>query len=206
MKAPLRLLGYSALAALLGACSILPRAETPDVYLLPAQQQPPRATPAVDWSLRVLAPRASQVLDSNRIAVQPRGDLLSVYKGARWADATPPLLRDRLLDAFRADGRIQALSSDEVSLQADLELGGDLRAFQGEYRDKGVEAVVVLEARLVRSATQRIVATRRFEVRQPAAGEKVPEVVTAFGQATDRLATEVVGWTLQQGQAQKFER
>lgn len=206
MKAPLRLLGYSALAALLGACSILPRAETPDVYLLPVQQQPPRATPAVDWSLRVLAPRASQVLDSNRIAVQPRGDLLSVYKGARWADTTPPLLRDRLLDAFRADGRIQALSSDEVSLQADLELGGDLRAFQGEYRDKGVEAVVILEARLVRSATQRIIATRRFEVRQPAAGEKVPEVVTAFGQATDRLATEVVGWTLQQGQAQKFER
>ncbi|SDH93810.1 cholesterol transport system auxiliary component [Pseudomonas delhiensis] len=206
MKAPLRLFGYSALAALLGACSILPRAETPDVYLLPAQQQPPRATPAVDWSLRVLAPRASQVLDSNRIAVQPRGDLLSVYKGARWADGAPPLLRDRLLDAFRADGRIQALSSDEVSLQADLELGGDLRAFQGEYRDKGVEAVVILEARLVRSATQRIVATRRFEVRQPAAGEKVPEVVTAFGQATDRLAAEVVGWTLQQGQAQKFER
>ena len=206
MKAPLRLLGYSALAALLGACSILPRAETPDVYLLPAQQQPPHATPAVDWSLRVLAPRASQVLDSNRIAVQPRGDLLSVYKGARWADGAPPLLRDRLLDAFRADGRIQALSSDEVSLQADLELGGDLRAFQGEYRDKGVEAVVILEARLVRSATQRIIATRRFEVRQPATGEKVPEVVTAFGQATDRLATEVVGWTLQQGQAQKFER
>lgn len=206
MKAPLRLLGYSALAALLGACSILPRAETPDIYLLPAQQQPPRATPTVDWSLRVLAPRASQVLDSNRIAVQPRGDLLSVYKAARWADGAPPLLRDRLLDAFRADGRIQALSSDEVSLQADLELGGDLRAFQAEYRDKGVEAVVILEARLVRSATQRIVATRRFEVRQPSAGEKVPEVVSAFGQATDRLAAEVVGWTLQQGQAQKFER
>ncbi|MDF3932858.1 ABC-type transport auxiliary lipoprotein family protein [Pseudomonas citronellolis] len=206
MKAPLRLLGYSALAALLGACSILPKAETPDIYLLPAAQQPPRATPAVNWSLRVDAPKASQVLDGNRIAVQSEGDMLSVYKSVRWADAAPSLLRDRLLDAFRADGRIQALSSDEVSLQADLELGGDLRAFQSEYRGKAVEAVVILEARLVRNASQRIVASRRFEVRQPAGGTQVPEVVKAFGQAGDRLAAEVVGWTLQQGQAQKLER
>lgn len=200
MTAPLRLLGTCALAALLGACSILPKAETPDIYRLPAQQQPAHASPALNWSLRVATPAASQVLDSNRIAVLPRGDLLSVYQGARWSDGAPQLVRDRLLDAFRADGRIQALSSDEVNLQADLELGGDLRAFQSEYQGQQVSAVVVLEARLVQSATRRIIATRRFEVRQPSSGTQVPQVVTAFGQATDRLAAEVVGWTVQQGQ------
>lgn len=202
MTAPLRLLGACALVALLDACSLLPKAQTPDLYRLPASQQPPAAGPGVPWSLRVDAPRTSQVLDSNRIAVLPRGDLLSVYQGARWSDGAPQLLRERLLDAFRADGRIQALSSDEANLQADLELGGDLRAFQSEYQGQQVSAVVVLEARLVRSATRRIIATRRFEVRQPSSGTPVPQVVTAFGQACDRLAAEVVGWTLQQGQAQ----
>lgn len=206
MTAPLRLLGTCALAALIGACSILPKAETPDAYLLPVKQQPARATPPVSWSLRVDAPNASQVLDSNRIAVLPKGDLLSVYQGARWSDTAPKLLRDRLLDAFRADSRIQALSSDAVTLQADLELDGDLRAFQSEYQGQQVAAVVVLEARLVQTATQRIVASRRFEARQPSSGTQVAEVVTAFGQASDRLAAEVVSWTLQQGQMQKLER
>ncbi|WP_371368881.1 ABC-type transport auxiliary lipoprotein family protein [Pseudomonas sp. QL9] len=206
MTAPLRLLGTCALATLIGACSILPKAETPDAYLLPAKQHPARATPPVNWSLRITAPNASQVLDSNRIAVLPKGDLLSVYQGARWSDTAPRLLRDRLLDAFRADGRIQALSSDAVSLQADLELDGDLRAFQSEYQGQQVAAVVVLEARLVQTATQRIVASRRFEARQPSSGTQVAEVVTAFGQASDRLAAEVVSWTLQQGQRQKLER
>lgn len=205
MTAPLRLLGTCALAALLGACSILPKAETPDAYRLPIGQQPSHASPPVNWSLRVDAPRASQVLDSNRIAVVPKDNLLSVYQGSRWSDTGPKLLRDRLLDAFRADGRIQALSSDAVSLQADLELDGDLRAFQSEYQGQQVAAVVALEARLVQTATQRIVASRRFEARQPSSGTQVPEVVKAFGQAADRLAAEVVGWTLQQGQAQKLD-
>ena len=71
------LLTCGGLVALLGACSILPKAETPDAYRLPAKQQPARATPPVNWSLRVDAPKASQVLDSNRIAVLPNGDLLS---------------------------------------------------------------------------------------------------------------------------------
>ncbi|SDH37851.1 ABC-type transport auxiliary lipoprotein family protein [Pseudomonas panipatensis] len=206
MKATLRLLGCCALAAQLGACSILPKTEAPDIYRLPASQQPAAASPAVDWSLRVNAPKASQALDSNRIAVLPSGDLLSVYKGARWSDSAPALLRDRLLDAFRADGRIQGLSSDAVNLQADLELGGDLRAFQSEYRNGHVETVITLEARLVRSANQRILATRHFEVRQPATDDKLPQVISAFGQAADRLAAQVVGWTLQQGQMQTLQR
>lgn len=206
MKSPLRLLGACSLAGLLSACSILPKAETPDLYRLPASQQPAHAEPAVNWSLRVNAPHTDQVLGGNRIAVLPKGDLLSVYKGARWSDNAPALLRDRLLDAFRADGRIAALSSDEANLQADLELGGDLRAFQSEYRNGRVEAVIILEAQLVRSASQRIVASRRFEVHQPAQGDQVPQVVSAFGQAADSLSAQVTGWTLQQGQLQKFER
>ncbi|TLP72539.1 ABC transporter [Pseudomonas nitroreducens] len=204
MTALPRLLGVAALVSLLGACSILPEAESPDFYLLPAAQQPARSTAAVSWSLRISAPSASLALDSNRIAVVPQGNQLSSYQGARWSNRAPGLLRDRLLDAFTANGSVRALSSDETSLQADLDLTGELRAFQSEYQNGKPVIHIRYDARLVRTLGQRIVASRTFEVRQPVDGKQVPEVVSAFGKAADQLSAQVVEWTLQQGQQQKF--
>jgi cholesterol transport system auxiliary component len=204
MTALPRLLGVTALVSLLGACSILPEAESPDFYLLPATQQPARSNAEVNWSLRVSAPNASLALDSNRIAVVPQGNQLSSYQGARWSNRAPSLLRDRLLDAFIANGSIRALSSDEASLQADLDLTGELRAFQSEYQDGRPVIHIRYDARLVRTLGQRIVASRTFEVSQPVDGKQVPEVVSAFGKAADQLSARVVEWTLQQGQQQKY--
>jgi cholesterol transport system auxiliary component len=202
MTALPRVLGAAALISLLGACSILPEAESPDFYLLPATQQPARSNAAVNWSLRVSAPTASLALDSNRIAVVPQGNQLSSYQGARWSNRAPGLLRDRLLDAFTASGSIAALSSDETSLQADFDLTGELRAFQSEYQNGKPVIHIRYDARLVRTLGQRIIASRTFEVSQPVDGKQVPEVVSAFGKAADQLSDQVVQWTLQQGQRQ----
>ncbi|KAF1065910.1 MAG: hypothetical protein GAK45_02075 [Pseudomonas citronellolis] len=206
IRTSLRLLCGGALLSLLGACSILPKGEAPDIYRLPAQAQAASSAAAVTWSLRVSAPQASRALDSTRIAVIPAGDQLSAYKGARWTDTAPAVLRGRLLDAFRNDGRVRALSSDAVNLQADLALDGDLGDFQSEYRDGQVQAVIRLDARLVAVASGRILASQRFEARVPASGKQVAQVVEAFGQAADRLSAEVVAWTLREGQAQRIER
>jgi cholesterol transport system auxiliary component len=56
-----------------------------------------------------------------------------------------------------------------------------LQAFQSEYRGNALEVVIRLDARLVRGRDQRIVASRRFEIRQPVSDTKVPAVVTGFG-------------------------
>ncbi|MNN81945.1 hypothetical protein D3C81_1988260 [compost metagenome] len=58
----------------------------------------------------------------------------------------------------------------------------------------------------MQAATQRIVAVRSFAVIQPVDGSQVPQVVEAFGKAGDRLAAQVVDWTIQQGQTQKPAR
>ena len=188
------------LAATLAAssCSVLPKAESPDIYRLPSTALPHAQATAVDWSLRVDTPQAERMLDSARIAVLPQGDTVSVYKGARWSDRVPVLLRNRLLEAFRNDGRVTALSSDDTNLQADYVLSADLTAFQSEYRGKEPVVVVRYDARLVRNSGLKIVAARRFEVTQPAGGAAVPQVVAAFGQAGDALAAQVVSWTLEQ--------
>ncbi|AZE86835.1 ABC-type transport auxiliary lipoprotein family protein [Pseudomonas orientalis] len=184
--------------ALMSACSILPKADPSDVYRLASIQPVSQGAP-VSWSLRVTKPQTSEFLDSSRIAVVPNGDLISSYANSRWSDAAPVLLRNRLLDGFQRDGRVTLLSTDETNLQADYELGGQLQAFQSEYHGTAVEVVIGLDARLVRGSDQRIIASRRFEVRQPVGDTKVPSVVAAFGQAGDQLNRQVVDWVVAQG-------
>jgi cholesterol transport system auxiliary component len=183
----------------LGACSILPKQEPSDVYRLPTAATNSKAVTPAPWSLRVVKPKSSETLDSPRIAVIPQGDVISSYKGARWSDPAPVLLRNRLTDAFYRDGRLQSISTDDSNLQADFELGGELQAFQSEYRGQAIDVVIRLDARLA-DDHQRIVASRRFEVHQPVGDKQVPAVVAAFGQASDTLTSQVLHWTLEQGQ------
>ncbi|MNP43006.1 hypothetical protein D3C76_1368030 [compost metagenome] len=155
------------------------------------------------WSLRVNKPIASDVLNSPRIAVVPQGDLISSYKGARWSDPAPTLLRNRMLDAFQRDGRVQRLSADDSNLQSDYEIAGELQAFQSEYSADGLAVVIRYDARLVQGRSQRILASRRFEVRQPVSDKQVSAVVSSFGTASDQLMKQLVDWTVvQAGQLQ----
>ena len=192
--------GALLLTGLLSACSVLPKGEPLEVYLLPSNL-PVRTADALreSWSLRVNRPQSSQLLDSPRIAVLPEGDRISAYQGARWSDRAPALFRDRLIGAFLDDGRVGAVSSDDSRLQADLELSSDLRAFQSEYRNGRPEVHILLDARLVQAGNQRILASRRFEVRQIAGDTAVESVVKTFGAANDQLSRQLIDWVVEEG-------
>lgn len=187
---------------LISACTIFPESEPLDVYRLPAAQAPAsRGSLATQqWSLRLNKLQASEVLNRPTIAVIPQGDVISSYKASRWSDPAPVLLRNRLLDGFQRDGRVTLLSTDDSNFQADLELGGNLQAFQTEYQGTQASVVVRLDALLVRGYDQRILASRRFEERQPLSDVQVPAVVAGFGQASDRLTAKLVAWAVDQGQ------
>lgn len=194
--------------SLLTACSVLPKAEQLAVYQLPSASAPSAGAAkmtgaARDWSLRVRTPQSSQLLNSTRILVQRDGSELSLYQGARWSDTAPALFRNRLIDAFRVDGRLAAVLGDTSLAQADRELTGDLLAFQTVYDASGSpSARVRFDATLVDASSDRVLATRRFEATQPLqGGVQVPRAVDALGAATDALAAQVVSWALEQGAA-----
>lgn len=183
----------------LGACSVMPQSPPQDVYRLPPSTLGAGTGEPVDLSLRINRPVASELLDSSRIVVVPEGHRLSVYQGARWSASAPILWRDHLLDAFHNDGRIARLSGSAERVQADIELGGALRAFQAEYRAGVPEVVIQFDAHLVDSAGKRIIAGRRFVAREAVHGAQLPAVVDAFGRATDAMARELIDWTLRHG-------
>lgn len=183
----------------IAGCSILPESAPLEVHVLPVGERAPSPSQRVPWSLRVATPLAGAGLAGNRIAVIPEPNRLSVYQGVRWSDPVPALLRDRLIEAFRVDARVAAVASDQSALPTDLALEGDLGAFQSEYRAGAPVVHVRLDLRLVHRDSLRIIASRRFDVQEAVTGVEVPEVVRAFGRAADRLADEVVGWTIVQG-------
>lgn len=197
-----RLALFAAGFSLISACSILPESEPSDVYRLPTAQAPASTiSPATQsWSLRLNKLQASEALNRPTIAVIPQGDVISSYKGSRWSDPAPVLVRNRLLDGFQRDGRVTLLSTDDSNFAADLELGGNLQAFQTEYQGTQASVVVRVDALLVRGYDQRILASRRFEERQPLSDVQVPAVVAGFGQASDRLTAKVIAWAVDQGQ------
>ena len=185
------------LFSLLAACSVLPESETLRIFLLPTAPVEPQASePTRQQALRINTPQASRILASQRIAVVPQGNEISAYGGARWSDAAPVLLRDRLIEAFQRDGRMPSVSNEDANLYADYGLHSDLRAFQSVYVDGKPVVLITLDTRLVEVNTQHTLANRRFEVRQPASDTGIEQVVEAFGKASDRLSREVVDWTL----------
>jgi cholesterol transport system auxiliary component len=197
-----RLTALAGALVVLSSCSVLPKAETLEIYqLLSASIAPSAQANSLPWTLRIATPRSNQVTDSVRVLVLQQSNRISAYKGVRWSDPAPVLLRNRLAAAFRTDGRLGSVSSGNDNLPANLELGGDLSAFQVEYRN-GISAVnIQFYATLVQFERNGILATRSFEIIQSVEGRGIPEVIAAFGKATDKLATEIIEWTLQYGPA-----
>lgn len=193
------LLAFFALPVLLQAgCTLLPESKPLRVFMLPMPiaQEEPATFQKLPLSLRVRSLQANQLLTGNRIAVVPKANEISVYSGVRWADPAPVLLRDRLLEAFIASGRLVAVFSEENRLQADMELSGVLGSFQSEYVAGQPQVRMQLDLRLTDAGGRRLLASRRFEVTEASRDESIEEVVASFGRAADVLSQQVVEWTL----------
>jgi len=201
----LRALLAMGMLSLMAACSILPQNDPVAAYRLPSATAPQSIADNTsspvgtsERSLRIVTPNSSRILESDRILVMPKDNLLQSYSGVRWVDPVPILLRNRLLRAFREDGQLRALSSDDDSVLAVQELGGELTSFQSEYRNGMPTVIIEFNARLIDTASRRVIATRTFRVEQVAQDIQVGQVIVAFGQASDALAAQIIEWVMSQ--------
>ncbi len=202
----IRLPAAAALACiLLGGCALLgggDQREPTTIYAPDPRIAPDPSWPTVQWRLEVSPATAARMLDSLRIAVAPTPGEIEVYKGASWSKAPTQMLEDAVLRGLEDSGRIAGVARQGSGIEGDYRLLMDLRRFEADYAGAAVPAATIeVNAKLLHPLDQKVVASRTFLVRKPAAGTAVPEVASAFDAALGDIAGQVAGWTLASGEA-----
>ncbi|MGP9767908.1 ABC-type transport auxiliary lipoprotein family protein [Halomonas sp. AOP13-D3-9] len=193
----------SAALLLSSGCSILPESEPATLYRLPsADIQPVTPSPnslTTRQRLAVAAPQAGHLLGSNRIVVYPEGNTVNVYEGARWQENAPDLLQTRLIAGLQQSRLFASVGSD--SLPSELLLLSELRHFQSDYVTQPPTVKVQLDVQLVSAQNRTPIATQSFTTSAQAISTNIPDVVHAFGAASDDLTEQLVNWLANQQEA-----
>ncbi|WP_447893483.1 ABC-type transport auxiliary lipoprotein family protein [Vreelandella sp. GE22] len=190
MKAPITAL---LTLALLTGCSVLPDADPATLYRLPtpASQAPASNPTLASLRLGVASPEANHLFSSNRIVVYPDHNIVNVYEGARWHENAPELVQTRLIGALQQSTLFESVGVDR--LPSDLLLLSEIRHFQSEYDQTPPTARIQLDVQLADSQ-RRPLANQSFTAQARAASVDIPDVVDAFGSASDTLTAELVEW------------
>lgn len=188
-------------------CSILPESEPATLYRLPSSDVQP-VTPSSDaittrQRLAVAAPQAGHLLSSNRIVVYPEGNIVNVYEGARWQEDAPDLLQSRLITGLQQSRLFASVGSD--SLPSERLLLSELRHFQSDYATHPPTVKVQLDVQLVSTQNRASIATQSFTTSAQSISTDIPDVVNAFGIASDELAEQLVNWLANQQEANTLE-
>ena len=189
----------------LGACSILGGGSERDranIYAPDPRIQADPAWPNVTWQLAIAPATAARMSDSLRIAVRPTPGEIQVYKGASWAKTPTDMLEDAVLRGLEDSGKIAAVARQGSGIAADFRLVMDLRRFEADYAGGGAPtATIEVNAKLLHTIDQQVVASRTFLAQQATAGTAVQDAAAAFEPALAQIARDVGGWTLTTGEA-----
>jgi cholesterol transport system auxiliary component len=182
-----------ALLALLAGCGGLRSDARPDrIYVLQvAHPAAAAATTAVPGMLVVQRPTMQPGLETDRIALTRAGNELDFYAASRWGGSLPAVLGAFAVQSLA--GSFATVSGAERGAGAgDFELLITARHFEAEYAAGGVPvARVALECLLVAAAPRRVLGSCDTDVREPAADNRMGEIVLAFERAAQRALQEV---------------
>lgn len=190
----------SALAlALSGGCTaVLPgQGDPPVLYDLSPKSTFSEDLPEADWQLVVETPVAAASLNTPRIALKRGPIKLDYYANAAWTDVAPQLVQTLIVESFENTGKIISVGREHAALRSDYLLKTELREFQAHYQGGGPpEAVVQINAKLVKMPQRTIIAGETFGTRVPAAVDSLPAVVEAFDEALGKTLKKLVEWTM----------
>ena len=161
-----RVVGVTLALALAGCGGGPPKA----TYDLSAVGRPDVVARSAPRGLLVVAtPTALQILDSERIVVQPGPGEVAYADDAQWTDRLPNLLQARIIQSFENASRLRAVGRPGDRLTPDWQLVTDIRKFGVVVTNGQPTAEVELSAKLVTDRGGRITAARVFSASAPGA-------------------------------------
>ena len=195
-----------ALALPVAGCAVLsgPQRDPVTLYAPQLVAQADPSWPRAEWQLAIAPPSGSGHVDGSRIGVRPVPGELQVYRGAAWAQPATDMVEASVLRVLEDSGKLAGVGRLATGLRADYRLLMDVRRFEADYRGGSLPtATLEISATLLDNSRQRSVAHHTFTRVQPAAATDVASVAHAFDQALAAVATDIAGWTLTRGQADR---
>jgi len=163
-------------------------------YDLRAAQDQLSGGKTLKGQLAIPEPTAVAMLETQRMLFSPVKDYPG-FADFLWADSIPKLLQARLIDSFENYDIAHApLRSADVA-QADVQLLIDVRRFRVATETEPT-AEIGLSARLV-DKNGKVIASRLFQDSQKLDRLEPAVAVAAFNDAFGRIASQMIGWTVQ---------
>lgn len=197
-------------AGLLGGVGLLPgcgslikavERDAPRLYRPDPDLTLPSSQPRVDWHLVIADVDSGSDMDSLRIPLQQSPLQVEYFARANWTNHLSDMIANRMLAAFENSGSILNVGRESLSLRPDYRLRTEVRDFQAEYFDGTPPDIHVrFVQRLLSIQDSSVVATKVFETRQKAESDSMDAIIRAFNKAFGKVLSEVVPWTLQQGE------
>lgn len=181
----------------LWGCSLLPRAEPEalDTYVLEYNTvQSPAAGPDQEAPVMLISrPRAHAGYDTPRMAYlnQPHG--LRYFTRSRWADTPVNMLAPLLADALTGSG-CRVLYAAPGSIAASLRLDTELLRFHQDFTRQPSVMQLSLRATLVDLRDNRVLASRRYDITEPATSEDAYGGVQAANRAVSSLIAQLASF------------
>jgi cholesterol transport system auxiliary component len=201
MRHPNRILAIASLTLLLliPACSLGPtETAAPRSYFLKPEisWKNPRGSGARMGAavLLITQPKAQAGFDTPRMAYLLRPYEINYYAFNQWADAPARLLHQILVENLDQTGLWSAVLQAPGALPAQFRLECDNLILEQQFFANPSRIRLALRARLIETTKPSIVATRYFELLEPAPSEDPYGGVLAANQATAKLVAQMAEW------------
>lgn len=144
--------------------------------------------------LTVLRPTAMRALDTDRIVVMAPGGRLSYFEDAAWSDRLTSLVQSRIVEAMQDSKAFNAVLTTQDRIEGDFSLAVEIREFQVEVGDGKTAAVVTFFAKLTEEKRGRVVATKEFTARVPAAKDNPASGVASLQTDFNEVTQALIAW------------
>lgn len=167
-----------------------------DTFNLSAPQPTVTSPSRKNIQLLVPTPTALKALDSENIVVSSAPGSIEYLKGAQWGDRLTNIVQSRLVQAYENTGAFGGIGRPGDGLAINYQILTDLRMFGIQAYASPKLAVVELAVRLMNDKNGEVRATRVFRTVIPVGGATNAAYVKALDAAFERIASEIVTWTV----------
>ncbi len=190
----IRALPLILITLILSSCSILPEREViTSVYVIDSPEKIIINQPSRNLKVNVSLPHFNAGLGSEKVILR-QNNRLDFYEGARWASATPEMIRAVIVESIEKSGKFAAVNTETSSATADYTLSCDIRDFNSVYLEMGTapDIITTLSCNLYKTGNESFMENIQVSSKVKASEDKMDSIIVSFQQSSDKIMLDLL--------------